>query len=394
MADVSMLEVRARRQAERRRLGATIATLLLTCGGLASTADDANAADATDANPTDTHLDRGLLYMELGEYARALHEFEQVMQIAYLSTDIREQAEVYADIARRNKAGERLTLTSFVAAGAGYYRELSSAATQATGDNPASDAFLPLRVNGGLHYLTESSYSIDGSLDYRFRNYDNSARRDDRDLRWSGSVTRSLERGSQSIGVRGRASYRGDPGYRHDYGLFIKRGMVLASDNRLTVELDVYRRDYPSEQNERNYTNAGVSTTWNRAEADGRGSLGVTLNVGYEWAKNDRPDGDQTYYGLSVDWGRDIGKSTSIFLFGWYEHNGFHRDRVIFDEPDARVGVDIRADDLYEFGGGLVHRIGDGWTLRPEVLYTRDESTATFGNYSAIELWVAVRRAF
>ena len=386
MADVSMLEVRARRQAERRRLGATFATLLLTCGGMAST--------ASDANPTDSHLDRGLHYMELGEYARALYEFEQVMQIEYLSADIREQAEVYADIARRNKAGERLTLTSFVAAGAGYYREISTASTRATGDNPASDAFVPLRVNGGLNYLTEGGYSIDGSLDYRFRNYDNSARRDDRDLRWNGSVTRSLENGSQSIGIRGRASYRGDPGYRHDYGLFIERGMVLDSDNRLTVELDVRRRDYPSEQNERNYTNAGVSTTWNRAEADGRASLGLTLNVGYEWAKNDRPDGDQTYYGLSVDWGRDIGKSTSIFLFGWYEHNGFHRDRVIFDENDAPAGVDNRADDLYEFGGGLVHRISDGWTLRPEVLYTRDESTAIFGNYSAIELWFAVRRAF
>jgi hypothetical protein len=34
------------------------------------------------------------------------------------------------------------------------------------------------------------------------------------------------------------------------------------------------------------------------------------------------------------------------------------------------------------------------WSLRPEILYTRDQSNATGFNYSATEVWVNVRKSF
>jgi len=47
------------------------------------------------------------------------------------------------------------------------------------------------------------------SMDYRYRNYDNSKRRDDSDLRWNGAVNRSFGENNLAIGLRGRVSYRG-----------------------------------------------------------------------------------------------------------------------------------------------------------------------------------------
>lgn len=339
------------------------------------------------------HFERGLFYMNQGEYARAVLEFEQVLKPAYVSSDLREQAEAYAEVARRYQRGEQLSFSSFLETGGGYYRENTTDSTRESGSR-ASDPFLLVRANGGVTYLPGNDLSYSGNLDYRFRNYDADDRRDDRDLRWRGVVQRSLPEGSQSLGLRGRVSYRGESTYRNDYGIFAERGFVLGSDNEIAIEVDMRRREYQSRLRDRNRTNADVGVTWTRAEQDGRGSLSMNLMAGYEWRRSDSPDGDATIYGMSVDWGKDIGPRTSMFLFGWYEHNGYHRDNVIYDEIDSPLGVKTRADDLFEFGGGLIYRFADGWTLRPEILYILDDSNTLWGNYSSTEYVVSVRRTF
>jgi len=59
------------------------------------------------------------------------------------------------------------------------------------------------------------------------------------------------------------------------------------------------------------------------------------------------------------------------------------------ERPAAR-----RRDKLYEFGGGLVWEFVKTWSLRPQILYTRDQSNSVNFNYSATEVWVNVRKAF
>jgi len=371
------------------------AALLVIAGLPAAHADQpATASSPATQDVVEMHLERGLSYMEQGEYARALLEFEQVMQLEFLSVDTREQAEAYARAARRFKRGERLTFSSFAQTGLGYYRENTTDSTRASGGDPARDPFVLTRLNGGVSYLPGDDWSLDGSLDYRFRYYDADGRRNDSDLRWSGAARRSLEEGSMAVGTRGRLSYRGNATYRNDFGLFVNRGYLLDSDNNLVIEADVRRRQYQSSLDERNRTNADLGVTWTRADEDGRGSLSVNLMVGYEWRRDSAPDGNATLYGGSVNWGKDLSDSASVFLFGWYEHNGFHDDRILVDEAEAPVGAKTRADDLFEFGGGLIYRLADGWTLRPEIVYIRDESNTTWGNYSSTEIWVALRRVF
>jgi tetratricopeptide (TPR) repeat protein len=392
--------VRAERVGITRSRGAVgLAVAISVLGGAwMGTGATARAADFEDAersagDPVAMHLERGLAYLAQGDYARAVIEFEQVLQLDYVSLDLRERAESYAEAARRYQRGERLTFSGFLETGGGYYRENTTDSTRAVGSR-ASEPFVLFRANGGVSYLPGNDLAYTGNLDYRYRNYDEEGRRDDRDLRWRGMVQRSLAQGSQGLGVRGRVSYRGESTYRNDYGIFANRGFVLDSDNEIVIEADVRRREYQSRLRDRSRTNADVGVTWTRAEQDGRGSLSVNVMAGYEWRRSDSPDGDATLYGMSVDYGKEISPRTSMFLFGWYEHNGYHRDRVLYDEADAPVGVKTRADDLFEFGGGLIYRFAPDWTLRPEILYILDDSNTLWGNYSSTEFWVSVRRAF
>jgi len=64
--------------------------------------------------------------------------------------------------------------------------------------------------------------------------------------------------------------------------------------------------------------------------------------------------------------------------------------------PDSVDGAETirRRDNLYEFGGGLVWEFVRNWSLRPSVLYVRDQSNAAGFNYSSTEVLVMVRRGF
>lgn len=374
--------------------GLAVATAMFLAASVSSAmADETSSQPPVADENVEMHLERGLAYMEQGEYARAVLEFEQVFQLDYVSPDVRERAEAYAEAARLARQGERVSYSGFAQTGLGYYRENSTESTSAGGGSPARDPFVLARLNGGMTYLPGNEWSLDGNLDYRFRYYDADGRRNDSDLRWAGTGRRALEEGSVSLGARGRLSYRGNATYRNDFGVFINRDYLIDADSSILVEADLRRRQYQSRLSERNRTNFDAGVTWTRAVQDGRGSVSLNARIGYEWRRSSSPDGDATIYGLTAEWSGELTESTSAFAFGWYEHNGFHSDRVVFDEQDAPVGARTRADDLFEFGGGLVYRFADGWTLRPEILYIRDESNTLWGNYSSTEVWVAVRRA-
>jgi hypothetical protein len=52
-----------------------------------------------------------------------------------------------------------------------------------------------------------------------------------------------------------------------------------------------------------------------------------------------------------------------------------------------------RNDNLYEFGRGLVWEFVKSWSLRPEILYIRDQSNSV-NFYNSTEVWINIRKAF
>ena len=359
--------------------------------GRGTAAEPAGAASA-ETDPVATHLQRGQAYLEQGEYARAVLEFEQVLRFDNLPPDLREQLEIYARAAANYEQGKRLSGFGYAETGGGLYRENYTRTTTELGGDPVRDWFWKARLGGGLSWITSGDVTLDGSLDYRFVRYDDKNRRNDENLRWNAAMVQSVANGSRSVGVRGEASYRGNGGYRQDYGLYVNRTFMLNPDNEILVEGEFRSREYPrGAEREFGRDTAQIWLGWTRALSDGAGALTVTINAGRAWATGGRAGGDQSIYGIETAWTMDIRDRFSAFLFGFWEHNGLHDAIPLGDEPGLTVRPEL---DIYEFGAGLTYGFAPGWSVRPEVLYIRDEGNTPLVDYSATELWAVVRRSF
>jgi hypothetical protein len=335
----------------------------------------------------EAHLGLGRAYPALGDYARAKIEFETVMRFDDLPPDLQLQAEIYAAAAQGYAEGKRLLASGYAIAGYGNYR------IGAAGGGPRNDAFFAARVGGNLNYELDDNYALDGSLDYRFRDYDAEGRRNDSDLRWNGAVSRNVGEANWIAGLRGRVSYRGNSDYRNDFGVYGNYRVRLDADNQLGAGLEVRQRRYPTGPlRERTRNIVELSGSWTHAFLDGKASFTLSGQAGREF-NTERSDGDANFFGLSPSVSFSITKNLGGFAFVWWQNDRYNIERL--GAPgDGLVGIGTRNDNLYEVGGGLTWQFLPTWSLNPEILYTRDQSNILAANYSATEIWITLRKDF
>ncbi|MDI9239836.1 tetratricopeptide repeat protein [Lysobacter sp. LF1] len=365
----------------------------------AGDAEKARAALARslELNPDspDAHLALGRAYYALDQYALARDQFEIALRFDGLPPDLLSQVQIYDEAARQSlEEGRSTTAFGYAELGVGVYRVNSTRSTAIFGDG-GSDAFYNLRASGGFNHSFENGYAIDGTLDYRHRIYDDSDTRDDRDLRWSIAGSNSFGDNNLALGLRGRVSYRGNGDYRNDVSGFTSYTRNLNTDNQLTLGLDVRRRRYPEGPlRDRSRTTATASVGWSTSLAGGAGSFSLTAHGGRNYATS-RPDGESNVFGATASFDYTFNDSLDGFLFVWWERDSFNTDAVHF-HPDAldQAVVLRREDNLYEGGAGLIWTFAPKWSLRPELLYIRDQSNSVTFNYSSTEAWINVRRAF
>lgn len=365
-----------------KRFNAVFFALCMAASGMALAADDDTAK---------SHLEKALAYYESGEYATAILEFETVLQLDGLPPDLHQQAEIYADVAEEYLAGRSLQPSGFAVIGAGNYRENSTSA----GSGETNDAFLKLRGAGRLNYTLSDVSSLNGSLEYRFRKFSDSDRRNDSDLRWNGSYRKRFEDNNLTAGVRGRVSYRGEGTYRNDYGVFGTYRIAVDEDDQITLGAEFRRRSYPEGRlRSRSRNIAEFDVNWTRSLRDGKASFSLDAFGGWENATQNRLDGDSNFYGLSPTYNFTLNDQWGGYVFFWWQNDRYNSERYSSEPPDETVPVATRNDDLYELGGGLTWEFGDGWSLNPEILYIEDNSNIQSVNYSSTEIWLNLRYDF
>ena len=348
-----------------------------------------------DPDSANAHLALGRAYHALGQHANALNQFEVAIHFDNLPPDLLTQVRIYDEAAREAlDQGRRTTAFGYAATGIGRYRVNSTRGTNTFGGGDRRETFYNLRVGGGLSHSLANGTSLDGTLDYRHREYD-AGSRDDRDLRWSLAASHGFNDSRLAGGLRGRVSYRGNGDYRNDVAGFIDYTHNLDVDSQLTAGLSVQRRRYPEGPlRDRSRTTTTGSIGWSHSFNDGAASFGVTAHAGRNTATS-RPDGDSDVFGAtaSLDW--TFSDTLDAFVFVWWERDDFSADDVRF-HPDERdeVATFSREDNLYEGGIGLVWAFAGTWSLRPELLYIRDQSNVVALNYSSTEAWLNVRKDF
>lgn len=344
---------------------------------------------AASPSSVDAHLGLGRAYLALGNYAQAKIEFETVLRFDDLPPDLHRQVEIYAEAARGYAEGKRLLANGYAIVGYGNYR------TGAAGGGGDNDGFFAARVGGGLNYELADAYSLDGSLDYRYRNYhNNDDRRYDSDLRWNGAVGKTLGEGNLAAGLRGRVSYRGDGNYRNDFGLYGEYRLRLDADNQLSAGAEIRQRRYPNGVlRERTRNVFELTGGWTHSLPGGKASFSLAASGGREF-NTQRTDGDSNFFGLSPSFNFTLTEQLGGFVFVWYQNSRYNIERLNVDAADRIVGIGKRNDNEYEVGGGLTWQFAKGWSLNPEIVYIRDQSNILSQDYSSTEAWITLRKDF
>ena len=350
---------------------------------------------ALEAHPgsTSAHLGLGRAYYALGEYARARIEFETVLAFDNLPPDLHGKTAVYDQAAAEIAAGRQWRPFYYAETGVGNYRENSSSSTDLSGGAGNYDTFLPIRVGGGWNTSVTELYSFNATLDYRFRTYDDRARRNDSDLRWNLNLSRPVDDDNLRFGMRGRVSYRGDGQYRNDWGAFADYRLGLSETDQVTFGGEVRERRYPSGPlRSRTRDVAELTGSWTHALANGRTSVTLGGQLTQEWATQGRPDGDGSFWGVNGEIDHSLSDTLDGFFWWSYANESYDDERPDFS-TDANL-LRVRNDDLWNFGGGLVWRFGSGWTLRPTLEYNWEESNIDALAYSSTEVWLTARKSF
>lgn len=337
------------------------------------------------------HLRRGLEYFDNGEYENAILEFETVLRRNDLPVTPHQRAELYADAARNYLAGARFQGSGYALLGFGNYAEND---TQAGGAE-INDMFFSARVGARANYQLSTANTLNLSLDYRFRAYDNGDRRNDSDLRWNADISHSAGDANIAFGVRGRASYRGNGQTRNDYGIFTEINWLADPDDQFSFGAEVRRRDYPQGPlRERSRNIVEFTGGWSHALFDGKASFNLVAGGGLEVASDDRPDGDSLFVNVSPTLSFTLGDQWGGFVYLWWQNDAYSTERLNSDAADTVAALASRNDDLLEIGGGLTWELGRNWSLNPEIVWVRDYSNVLFANYSSTELHLTLRKDF
>lgn len=338
------------------------------------------------------HLRRGLEYFRAGDFFSAIGEFETVLRLNDLPPTPHQQAALYAAEAEAGLRGQRLRLSGYALLGGGNYAENYTEAGSGELDSP----FFSARVGGRANYQLSASNRLNLSLDYRFRRYDDYDKRDYHDLRWNANVGHNAGDTNVTVGVRGRASYRGDNQWRNDYGLFTQIRWFVGEDDQLNFGAEVRRRDYPEGRLRARSRNIVEFTGgWNHALFGGKASISLDAAGGLENATDGRVDGDSLFVSVSSTFDYSITDRFGGYVMVWWQNDAFNIERFDYLPGGDRISVNpIRNDDLVEVGGGLTYELGKLWSLNADVLWIRDYSNLIFVNYSSTELHVTLRKDF
>lgn len=350
----------------------------------------AQIAEDADVEAVSEQLRRGLGLWQSGDFARARMVFERVLRLDNLPPDMHEQADVYAEAAKAWLEGRSAVMSGYVVASIGQYRENDTIA----GPGLANDGFGGLRVGGRANVPASPTFAINASLDYRFRRYDDRARRDDSDLFWALGGSRALGDINLGFGTRGWASGRGDGITRNDAGIYADLRWAGDDSDQFKFGIELRRRSYPEGPlRDRARDIIEVSGTWTRAFADGRASFSLTARGGREFAAEGNPYGDSNFVGLSPTLDITITPELAVYAFGWWQNGRYNSELLRGDAGDSAT-IGTRNENLYEAGGGVLWGFAPQWEAGPSLLYIRDRSNILGNNYSSTEISLVLRRDF
>ncbi len=352
---------------------------------------------AVEPNFVGVRLEMGRAYLALGDFARAKLEFETVLRFDNLPADLRQQAEIYGKAATEYAAGKRTVGFMYFELGYGYDSNPQSA-TRISEVSLAGGGTLLLPQSALQQGDQYSAFNMGGELIHAFGDGlsmylggDARARlfTDLRVAEW-GTVDGRFGLGYNTgphnvrVGFVAGRFWLDDVKTRDSAGLTLDYRYLANKQDQINFGLSGSRYKFvPDALKINSYDMLMGNIGWTHASADGRGAAGLMLLGGYEEALEGRVDGDKPFAGARITLQRALTDSVGSFLLAGAQYGQYTEVNPLF-------GI-RREDTLYDITLGVTWNFTKGWSLRPQVMYMKNESNLPLFEYDRTDVSLNLR---
>ncbi len=354
---------------------------------------------ATEPNFVGVRLEMGRAYLALGDYSRAKLEFETVLRFDNLPPDIREQALIYARAADQFLAGKRTVGYAYAEYGIGYDTNPLSATgvtelTLQDGTTVPVGAVVPKRsawyqtvtLGGELVHALSDRFSVYAGGDTRARWYNDFSTANFVSVDGRVGLGYSEGRSNARLGVLSSVYWLDSHHLRDTYGLTGDWRYLATNVDQISFSATgLQLRFVPDAIKINNFNLYQGGIGWLRSVNDGRGTVGLTLLGGYEDATGGRADGNLPFFGAQLSFQNAFTDSLGAFLFGGAQGGKYSL---------TTQNLPTRRDTLYNVTAGLTWSFGPGWSLRPQVIYQKNDSNISFYAWDRTDVSINLRKDF
>ena len=355
---------------------------------------------AVEPNYAGVRLENGRAYLELEDFARAKQEFETVLAFENLPPDLQGAAEQYLRIAEERLTPKRTFFNAFAEYGFGHDDNVNSAIAEEIVPLPGGllllldplsrerdDFYHALTAGAEVQHFVTERWSVFAGADYRARLHLTETIFDFHDL--GARVGVGYNTGRHLFRLSGRLSrfFIDDTALRDLGGATLEWRHAVDDRNQVSATASYLQYRFRGAALETlDFDSYGIGVGWNHGFLDGRALLGVTANVGYEDAQGERLDGNKRVGGLGLSLQGVVTDTIGAFLFAGVQRGNHDERNVLFAVR--------RHDTLYNAGGGVSWRFAKGWSLRPQLTWTRSASNIELNDYKRMDVSLSMRKDF
>ncbi len=352
---------------------------------------------AVEPNFVGVRLEMGRAYLALGDYARAKLEFETVLRVSNLPADLRQQAQIYGNAAEQYIAGKKTVAVGYVEYGVGYDSNPQSATrisevSLAGGGTlllpqtalPQGDHYQALSLGGEIIHALSDRFTVFAGADARGRVYKDIEQADFSTL--DGRVGVGYNSGAHNLrfALNGGRFWLDQLKTRDSGGATVDYRYLANKQDQFSLGFSGSRNKFlPDALKINSYDLYQGSFGWLHGAADGRGAAGVTLLAGTEDELNGRVDGNKPFVGMRLTLQRTLANSVGAFLLAGGTYGKYSEINPLF-------GV-RREETLYDLTLGVSWGFAKGWSLRPQVLYMKNNSNLPLFEYDRTDVSLNLR---
>ncbi len=355
---------------------------------------------AVEPNYVGVRLENGRAYLELQDYARAKQEFETVLRFENLPPDLRTAAEQYARVAQERLTPRRTFLNAYAEYGFGHDDNVNSAIAEAVVPLPGGllilldplsqqreDFYHALNAGGEVVHAVTDNWQVFAAGDYRGRLHLEETLFDYHELEGRAGVGYVTRKDNIRLSGRFGRFFIDDTKLRDLGGVSL--GWIRAVDERNQLNLTGSYTQYRFGDRLLEFLDFDgydLSGGWNHAFWGGRALVGVSLNAGFESDQGGRLDGNRRLGGVGASLQAQITGSVGAYLVANVQRSLYQRNNVLF-------GVN-RNDNYYTASAGVTWGFAEGWSLRPQVSWSRNHSNVRLNDYDRLDMSLNLRKDF